>query len=234
MSRSVLTLLIGLLLTPLTQAGEGPSRSEQRFLISLARDTIDLYLRTKKQPEVSPACVTPYLKKPLAVFVTLKTKSDELRGCIGMFEANDPLYRNVMDRAIAAATRDPRFPSVRPGELQNLRLSISILTKPKPLVFTSPDDLLIKLKPNRDGVILRSRYGSSTYLPQVWEQLPEKTMFLSRLCQKHGASPDCWKMKDTKVFVYRAIVFSDKDVQQFKQDWFVSGERFECKGLKQP
>ena len=122
------------------------------------------------------------------------------------------LYQNVMNRAVTAATRDPRFPKVTLDELKNIKIEISVLTEPKQLNFSSPDDLLSKLQPLIHGVILQTPYGSSTYLPQVWEQLPDKQEFLSRLCQKHGAPYHLWKTdhKKIKISTYQAIVFGEE------------------------
>ena len=102
-----------------------------------------------------------------------------------LFEARDPLYANVISRTIAAETEDPRFPKVRPDELDDIKLEISVLTPPGDLAYNSPEDLLEKLEPLRDGVIITTRYGSSTFLPQVWEQLPGKEQFLEHLCRKN-------------------------------------------------
>ncbi|MBN2494566.1 MAG: AmmeMemoRadiSam system protein A [Deltaproteobacteria bacterium] len=212
------------------ESAAGPSSSEKRLLLSLARAAIEMHLRGEGAPGLDEACRTAYLSEPLAVFVTLTTRQGELRGCIGMFEPHEPLYRNVIDRAVAAATRDPRFRPVRLDELAGLGLEISILTRPQPLAFSSPEDLLARLRPGEDGVILESPAGSSTYLPQVWEQLPDKAQFLSRLCQKHGAQADCWRRQGAGVQTYQAIVFGEHDTQGIEQDWFVPGKIFRCSG----
>jgi AmmeMemoRadiSam system protein A len=130
-----------------------------------------------------------------------------------MFSRTRPLYVNVIDRAIASATQDSRFPQVKYSELKGIKIEISVLTEPKPMEFSSPEDLLAKLRPLKDGVILETRYGESTFLPQVWEQLPEKEAFLGHLCMKHGAPADTWKRdyKNLKVLVYEAVVFGEED-----------------------
>jgi hypothetical protein len=96
--------------------------------------------------------------------------------------------------------------------LKNIKIEISVLTSPRALHFSSPEDLLKKLQPLKDGVILKTRYGSSTFLPQVWEQLPQKEQFLAHLCMKHGAPADTWRKewKDNKVDIYHADVFSEE------------------------
>jgi AmmeMemoRadiSam system protein A len=131
---------------------------------------------------------------------------------MGLFERENPLYVNVLDRTITAATGDPRFEKVQYSELKDIRIDISVLTEPEQLQFDSPEDLLAKLQPNRHGVILITKYGSSTYLPQVWEQIPNKEDFLSRLCAKHNAPHNLWRTdyKNIEVHTYRAIVFGEE------------------------
>ncbi len=93
--------------------------------------------------------------------------------------------------------------------MKDIEIEISVLTLPQKLDYSTPEELLNKLKPKIDGVILITKYGNSTYLPQVWEQIPDKKMFLSYLCRKHGAPMDAWKLPDTQVYVYHAIHFSE-------------------------
>ena len=208
-----------------------PTAKEMRFLLALARETVRLALTSRKRPVVDRECITPYLARPLACFVTLHTRQGKrLRGCMGMFVPHKPLYQNVISRALAAAFGDPRFPAVKLSELKELELEVSILTPPKPLANKSPGDLLQKLVPLRDGVLLRSRFGSSTYLPQVWKQLPDKRYFLSRLCLKHGAPARCWKQATTSIKTYRAIIFSEHEQKKRKSDWFnFDGPKLRCR-----
>jgi len=203
-----------------TEAGSAPTDAEKRLLLFLARTNISRRLQDLDWPQLDASCTTPYLQQPLACFVTLDTKDGDLRGCIGMFESQDPLYRNVMDRALAAAFGDPRFSPVRAEELPDLVLEISILTQPQPFEFSSPDDLLARLRPEIDGVILHTQWGSSTFLPQVWEQLPDKQEFLAHLCEKHGAPAECWRDSGLRVETYQAVVFSEKEYRGLGQDWF--------------
>ena len=96
--------------------------------------------------------------------------------------------------------------------MKDIKIEISILTVPKELTFSSPDELLDRLKPLRDGVVLKTPYGSSTYLPQVWEQLPNKETFLSSLCAKHGAPYNAWRnVENISVSTYQAIVFHEDE-----------------------
>lgn len=190
------------------------TEQEQRFLLKLARDTITLYLKDRSSPKIDEKELSDNLKQKLACFVTLNHRKTGLRGCIGMFERTTPLYKNVISRAIAASTQDTRFEMpVALSELKDIQIDISVLTEPKDLPFSSPEDLLAKLRPNIDGVILYTRhgYGQSTFLPQVWEQLPNKEEFLGHLCMKHGAPANAWKAdyKNTRVQIYQALVFHE-------------------------
>jgi len=185
---------------------------EKAFLVDLARRTLSDTIQYGKTPVVDADIATDGISKKLACFVTLDKRRTGLRGCIGMFEAREPLYANIISRTIAAATGDPRFPKVRPDELGDIKIEISVLTPPEDLAYSSPEDLLEKLVPLRDGVIITTRYGSSTFLPQVWEQLPDKEEFLEHLCRKHGAPAGEWTEGPERVRVqlYHAEVFGEE------------------------
>jgi len=216
------------------RAGESPTPAERRLLLALARAAIDRRLAGEDPPELDPSCVTPYLAQPLACFVTLHTSDGDLRGCIGMFEARTPLWENVMDRARAAAFADGRFPPVRESELPGLVIDVSILTTPRPFAFSSPEDLRDRLRPRVDGVILHSRWGSSTFLPQVWEDLPDREEFLGHLCRKHGAPEGCWRDPDLRVETYQAIVFSEHEHPPRTADWFAVDDGGRCRCTAPP
>jgi AmmeMemoRadiSam system protein A len=187
------------------------SAQEKEYMLSLARQAIEQYLKYKEPPALKEQALTDNLKENRPCFVTLMYKG-RLRGCIGMFEFNTPLYKNIISRAKAAATEDSRFLPVTADELKDINIEISILTEPQDLKFSSPEDLLNKIKPFEDGVILYTIYGASTYLPQVWEQLPDKEEFLSNLCEKHGAPANYWKdnYKNTRVEIYKAVHFKEE------------------------
>ncbi|MFH1552222.1 MAG: AmmeMemoRadiSam system protein A [Candidatus Omnitrophota bacterium] len=195
------------------------SPREKQFLLDLARQTLCWYAEDRSIPTVEDKYLTPKLLAKEGCFVTLDSKEKRyalyggLRGCMGMFApVGAPLYKNVIDRTIAAAERDPRFPPVKYSELKDIKIEISVLTTPEELGFSSPEDLLAKLKPFEDGVILITGYGSSTYLPQVWEQLPDKEEFLSRLCLKHGAPADYWRTNyiNLRVQIFKVTHFSEQ------------------------
>ena len=185
------------------------TKEEQKTLLKLARETIETYLKTGKKPSVSKTKLTPNLKKVQGCFVTLN-KNPGLRGCIGHILPQEELYKCVMDNAVSAAVSDPRFNPVKYDELKDIKIEISVLTVPQKLKFSSGEDLKNKLRPMIDGVILKKEWHQSTYLPQVWEQLPNKEEFLTSLCVKGGMNPNHWQDKSTEVNIYQAFVFEEE------------------------
>lgn len=182
---------------------------EKKFLLGLARRSIQHYLDTGKAPDVAPGEVpSKRLVEDGACFVTLHI-GKSLRGCIGTLEAHRPLFLDCIDNALSAAFGDPRFMPLREDELPKVRISISFLTKPVPLNNNGPEDLLRKLVPGKHGLIIQRGLARATFLPAVWEQLPEKEEFLSHLSMKAGLEPDGWKAKGAKFFVYEAEEFSE-------------------------
>ena len=133
----------------------------------------------------------PTLQETRATFVTLELKG-KLRGCIGTLEARNPLAEDVSEHAFAAAFEDPRFSPVAAGEAGQLDIHISILSPPEPLPCTDEADLLAKLRPGRDGLILQEGRRRATFLPAVWEDLPDPRQFLAHLKLKAGLGKDYW------------------------------------------
>ena len=131
------------------------------------------------------------LRQPGACFVTL-TRQGALRGCIGSLEAWRPLADDVRENAIAAAFRDPRFAPLAADELASTRVEVSLLTPAEPMAFTDETDALAQLQPEVDGVIFECDGNRSTFLPQVWEQLPAPRQFMAQLKQKAGLPADFW------------------------------------------
>ncbi|AXA36155.1 hypothetical protein BRCON_1378 [Candidatus Sumerlaea chitinivorans] len=186
---------------------------EGRLLVQLARRTVEEVVRFGRLPVVRPEEFPKKFHDPKGCFVTL-TKHGQLRGCIGQIFPREPLYQAVMSSARSAALEDPRFSPVRPAELSELEIEVSVLTVPKPLAFSSPEDLLAKLQPHRDGVVLKIGPYMATFLPQVWEQLPRKEDFLSHLSRKAGCAADAWRGPNVEVQIYH--------VQAFEESQFVS------------
>lgn len=181
---------------------------ERKRLLEIARQALSAAVQGLPLPDLDLAHLPLRLQELAASFVTL-TKAGMLRGCIGALEPYLPLAADVQEHAVAAGLQDYRFPPVQPNELSQIQIEISRLTLPKPLDYRGPVDLLDKLQPGRDGVILIDGFHRATYLPQVWEKLPDKTAFLSSLCQKMGAPPGLWRRKQLQVLVYQVEEFHE-------------------------
>ena len=163
----------------------------RRTLLKLARDSIGHGLRTGRPLDIEPSDYPEPLQEQRATFVTLH-RAGTLRGCIGHLEAVMPLVRDVADNAFAAAFRDPRFPALEAQELSEVHIDISILSLPQPIVFTSEQDLIRQLQPGSDGLILEDKQARGTFLPSVWDTLPNPRDFLLHLKQKAGLPPEYW------------------------------------------
>ncbi|MDP2111404.1 MAG: AmmeMemoRadiSam system protein A [Thiobacillus sp.] len=156
-------------------------------LLKLARSEI----ATKLGHDVSSPAQAGWLAEPGASFVTL-TRQGELRGCIGTLEAHRPLGLDVRENAVAAAFRDPRFLPLTRVEFDEIRVEVSVLSPSEVLVVASEEHALATLRPNVDGVVFEYRHYRSTFLPQVWEQLPDPAEFMAHLKRKAGLPMDFW------------------------------------------
>ncbi|MDE2389624.1 MAG: AmmeMemoRadiSam system protein A, partial [Betaproteobacteria bacterium] len=132
-----------------------------------------------------------WLSRPGATFVTL-TQHGELRGCIGSLQACDPLIDDVSNNAVSAAVRDPRFMPLTADELDSVSVEVSLLSELQPLKFASEADALAQLRPETDGVVFEYGPYRSTFLPQVWESLPQSSQFLAKLKSKARLPEDFW------------------------------------------
>jgi len=164
---------------------------EHILLREIALESIKYGLSQKKHLQVETSRYPKSLQNPGASFVTLNWNG-QLRGCIGSLEAYQPLVNDVAYNAYAAAFSDPRFPSLSENELDDLELHISVLTPAEPIQFDSESDLLEQIRPGIDGLVLEDGYNRGTFLPAVWESLPEKTSFLQHLKMKAGLPKDYW------------------------------------------
>ena len=191
-------------------ATETFTQEQRRFLLGLARRTVREVTSTGRLPEVSADGLDASLTATRGCFVTL-TKGGTLRGCIGHIQPVMPLYQAIIDNARRAAIRDPRFLPVSAREAGELEIEISVLTVPQPLAFSSPDDLLHRLHVHEDGVVLRIGDRGATYLPQVWEQLPDKVDFLDSLAEKAGCSRRDWRGPGVTVAIYHVESFKESD-----------------------
>jgi AmmeMemoRadiSam system protein A len=181
---------------------------EKQYLLKLARNAITCAVNHQTPPGVDLSLLSEGLRSNGAAFVTL-TRETHLRGCIGTLEAYQPLALDVREHAIAAAMEDYRFPPVSPEELAFISIEISRLTQPEPMSYTDSDVLLQTLRPGIDGVILSDGYRRATFLPQVWEQLPNPEDFLGHLCHKMGVNPDTWLKKHLEVSIYQVEEFHE-------------------------
>jgi len=181
---------------------------ERKILLRLARQSLEAAVRGEKLAPLDWQTLPVSLRQPGATFVTL-TRQGELRGCIGALEAHQPLADDVCEHAIAAALQDYRFQPVQPFELPEIAIEISRLTPPTDLAYDFPQDLAGLLRPGVDGVTLIDSWQRATFLPQVWEKLPDPLLFLGQLCMKMGAPPDHWRRKKLRVQVYQVEEFHE-------------------------
>jgi len=185
---------------------------EGKFLVNLARQTVTEYLKNGKILQV-PEGVSPKLMKPCGVFVTLNrfhNGKKSLRGCIGLPYPTTPLVQAVIEAALSAAIRDPRFPPVAPEELDHITFEVSVLTPPESVTVEKPTDYPSKIKVGRDGLIIEKSYCKGLLLPQVPVELDwNEEEFLCQCSMKGGLSPDSWLLKDTKIYRFQAIIFEE-------------------------
>ncbi|QKK11749.1 MAG: AmmeMemoRadiSam system protein A [Pseudomonadota bacterium] len=179
---------------------------ERDLLLKTAGDSIDHGLLHGCALKVDASDYPEALRDQRATFVTL-TINKQLRGCIGVLEARMPLIVDVANNAYSAAFSDPRFPPLGKLERGRLEIKISILTPPEALAFDSEEDLIEKLRPGVDGLILEEGSHRGTFLPAVWESLPDRREFLSHLKQKAGLAPNYWSDR-MQVQRYRAVEIS--------------------------
>lgn len=182
------------------------SKDDQQICLQVARQSIMHGLQQGKALSVITGDYSEALQQELASFVTLH-KNGELRGCIGALQAYQPLINDVAEHAYAAAFNDPRFVAVDENEYEQLEVEISVLGKPQLMTYESEDDLLSQIRPGIDGLILESGYHRGTFLPSVWEQLPEKKEFLNHLKMKAGLPVNWW---DNAATIRRYETFSFK------------------------
>jgi AmmeMemoRadiSam system protein A len=178
------------------------SEIDKKKLLEIARESITRAVRNKQLKKIKLQEHSQLLRDPGASFVTL-TIREKLRGCIGTLEANQPLILDVQEHAVAAAMEDYRFTVVREEELQLINIEISRLTPVHLMDYSTPEDLVSKLRVNVDGVLIKASGRRATFLPQVWDKVPDAEQFLSQLCMKMGALPDLWRGKHIQVYTYQ-------------------------------
>jgi len=186
------------------------THEEKQTLLKMAREALECAVQEELLPPLDPAKLTPVLRAPGASFVTL-TVHGNLRGCIGALEPYQSLAEDVREHAVAAALNDYRSRPVSASELEEIEIEVSRLTMPTPLDYADAEDLLAKLRPGVDGVILKDgSYRRATFLPQVWEKIPDKAEFLDNLCYKMSSPPDTWRRKKLDVLIYQVEEFHEE------------------------
>ncbi|MGB1271500.1 MAG: AmmeMemoRadiSam system protein A, partial [Endozoicomonas sp.] len=187
--------------------------SQKKELLRLARQAITQGCSRGTPPEPKHTSQPPPFLREGACFVTLHKSDPEdnqtLRGCIGSTQAYRPLLDDVMNNAFASAFRDQRFPPVTENELGTIQIEISILTPQQPMAVSHEKDLLQQLRPGVDGLLIRNPRYSATFLPQVWEQLPNPRQFLAHLKHKAGIPPGIWP-EDMECFRYQCFQFEEQ------------------------
>lgn len=181
------------------------SAEERELLLSTAYRSIEYGVIEHRSPRVDPAEFAPHLREWRACFVTLH-RDGELRGCTGSIAARRPVIVDVSEHAYTSAFRDVRFPPVALFELDGLEISISVLSAPELLSVSDEQELIERLRPGVDGVILQEGDRLATLLPSVWESLPDPVEFLRQLKRKAGLPPDYWSRR-IRVSRYRTEQF---------------------------
>ncbi|MCX8153299.1 MAG: TIGR00296 family protein [Candidatus Bathyarchaeota archaeon] len=189
------------------------SLGEGTFLVQLARKAVKEYLKTGEI--IKPPADTPKkLFEHCGVFVTiniLKNGEKTLRGCIGYPYPTNPLVEAVIDSAISAATRDPRFHPLSLKELGNVVFEVSVLTPPELIEAAKPTDYVSKIKVGEDGLIVEKGFFRGLLLPQVPVELGWcEEEFLCQCCVKAGLPPDSWLTKGTRIYKFNAVIFEEE------------------------
>lgn len=178
------------------------------LLLALARGAIAEHLGLGAAPKAKGE----WLQQPAATFVTLMLQ-ERLRGCIGSLQPQRALQEDVRANAVAAAFRDPRFPPLAEDELPHTRIEISLLSSQTALTFLDQRDALAQLRPGIDGVVLEYGALRSTFLPQVWEQLPAPETFMAQLKIKAGLPGDFWDPY-LRLSRYTVMKWKDTDFEE--------------------
>ena len=176
------------------------------YLLKIAKEAIETFVKTNRKIEIPTDC-PDYMKEDLGVFVTLN-KNQNLRGCIGYPEPIMPLINAVIDSAISAAVRDPRFPQVSENELNDLDYEITVLTKPQLIEVNTNEEYPIKVNIGEDGLIVEKGFFKGLLLPQVaTEYNMDSEEFLSHTCMKAGISPNAWLNENVEIYKFQGQIF---------------------------
>jgi AmmeMemoRadiSam system protein A len=182
----------------------------KQYILKLARRAIETYVKTGRiisRPKDYPK----ELDEKRGVFVTINKifyGTPELRVCIGLPYPTKPLIDGIIEVAVSA-TRDPRFPPLAEDELYKIKIEVSILTEARKLEG-SVKEVIDKIVPFKHGVIIKKDFRSALFLPQVWDELPKKEVFISKLCLKAGLPPDEWKKDGTEFYLFEADIIEEQ------------------------
>ncbi len=181
------------------------SLAQRQAMLQVARTAIEYRLAARTEI-IDETLYAPELLEKKASFVTLNI-GDALRGCIGSLVARRPLLVDIFHNAQAAAFKDPRFRPLSVQEFQQINIHISVLTEAQAYPVSSRQEALDKIQPGIDGLILRENGKSATFLPSVWQKLPDRENFIRELRRKAGLEPQGWS-ENTQLFYYHSIEFS--------------------------
>jgi AmmeMemoRadiSam system protein B/AmmeMemoRadiSam system protein A len=179
-----------------------------RMLVRIARGAVDDALAGVATRDDASDHDPDWLRAPRGVFVTLHRSDGRLHGCIGEIEARRPLGAAVRRAARLAATEDPRADEIGPDVADDLAIEVSVLSPLTPIDVQTRADLIRALRPNEDGLVLAHRGRRATYLPQVWESLPDRERFVGELFRKAGLPRDFWD-DEVEAYRYRATSFTE-------------------------
>lgn len=192
---------------------EDYSVSEGEILIRTARNAIKNYLGKREiiSPPKEVERSAGKLGEPRGVFVTLRTyPHKELRGCIGFVEPRLPLINASVEAAISSATRDPRFPALKTGELENILIEITILTKPEIVKVKKPEEYIERIELGKHGLIIEKSFCRGLLLPQVPVEYGWNTEeYLCHTCIKAGLEPDAWLAEDARIYCFEGVIFEE-------------------------
>ncbi len=199
-------------MSPPSASQSALSKEQGLALVVLARQALMKHFKqpitAEQNDQIQDALADPALQASCGTFVTLKI-GGQLRGCIGDLVGHEPLVDGVRSNALNAAFHDPRFRPLTAKELKHVSVEVSVLTPPQPLEYSDAEELPARLRPHVDGVTIRKGFASATFLPQVWDQLPEVETFLHHLCQKAGLSGDAWRKGNLEVETYQVQYFEE-------------------------
>jgi len=184
------------------------SSDEKKTLLLLARQALTTAANGELLEPLNLDDMPQRLRAPGASFVTL-TRDGLLRGCIGTLKKQLPLADDVRQHTVAAALSDYRFPPVKPEEVDEIEIEVSVLTTPQHLEYKHPDELPKLLRPGIDGVIVTHGNNRGTFLPQVWEKVPDTETFLAMLCEKAFLPHDAWRQGHLEFLTYQVESFHE-------------------------